>query len=145
MLSAGLAGAWAWASAGAEEPPPKNPPMACPMEDPTATPLLAVSGCLLEVAHRKDGMGWAEGRVFGGGLTQQWKPSGRRDLGRRSAGARPAVVVEHAVVALVGGRRWMLVLPEQVVVARMGELGRQLGALEGQRNREIGEACWLFV
>lgn len=33
------AGAWDWASAGALEPPPKKPPIAWPMEDPTATPL----------------------------------------------------------------------------------------------------------
>jgi hypothetical protein len=33
------AAAWGEASAGAEEPPPKKPPMAWPMEEPTATPL----------------------------------------------------------------------------------------------------------
>jgi len=29
-----------WDSAGAEEPPPKKPPMAWPIDEPTATPLL---------------------------------------------------------------------------------------------------------
>lgn len=32
---------WGEASAGAELPPLKKPPMAWPMEDPTATPLLS--------------------------------------------------------------------------------------------------------
>lgn len=34
-------------SAGAEEPPPKKPPMAWPMEEPTATPL-----CTLRLVSR---------------------------------------------------------------------------------------------
>jgi hypothetical protein len=33
---------WGDASAGAEEPPPNQPPTAWPMEDPTATPLEGV-------------------------------------------------------------------------------------------------------
>lgn len=35
--------AWGDASAGAEEPPPNQPPTAWPMEEPTATPLGGVS------------------------------------------------------------------------------------------------------
>lgn len=36
----GATGEACWASAGAlEEPPPKKPPMAWPIDEPTATPL----------------------------------------------------------------------------------------------------------
>ncbi|KAL4786475.1 hypothetical protein BJX76DRAFT_321489 [Aspergillus varians] len=43
------AGAACWASAGALEPPEKKPPMAWPMEEPTATPLYEISICDLSL------------------------------------------------------------------------------------------------
>jgi len=37
-------------SAGAEdEPPPKNPPIACPIDEPTATPLYTEISCQYDV------------------------------------------------------------------------------------------------
>jgi len=65
-------------------------------------------------------------------------PSGRRDPLRMTA-----VVLVHAVVALVGGRRSMLSAAAEAVVAQKVAEVLRLDAL-GQKNREIDEACLMI-
>lgn len=93
-FSAGAAAWTCWgAGAGSEEPPPKKPPMAWPMEEPTATPLFRESFCqrsgLGSCLPRAATFGSVEGRCACEELTQQCWPSGRRDRGPAEP-ARPA-------------------------------------------------------
>ncbi|KAF1913485.1 hypothetical protein BDU57DRAFT_531419 [Ampelomyces quisqualis] len=97
---------WGEASAGAdEEPPLKRPPMAWPMEDPTATPLWSCQ-CVFILSRGAESIRWllaAQGPREGR-LTQPWMPSGRRDRVPERWGLAPAAALGPA--AREGGRQW---------------------------------------
>lgn len=74
-----MGGAACWCSAGALLPPPLNrPPIAWPIEEPTATPLGKDQHTLVDAV--------GESKTATEILTQQWTPSGRTDLDRHSVG-----------------------------------------------------------
>jgi hypothetical protein len=79
-------------SAGADEPPPKKPPMAWPIDDPTATPLPCIS---IYPEYQGDSQ-----------FTQQCSPSGQKDpdLGNQLVAVQEEQQEEP--LGEVGMRRW---------------------------------------
>lgn len=122
MGAAWAGGAASWPSAGALEPPPKKPPMACPMEEPTATPLDIIS------VHS-----FGSGIVCAGGReevhTLRSRPSGRTDPSRSPAG--PVAEAAGAAAAEPGGGR----RSSEVAAAGRAEPGEQARRESASRER----------